>query len=107
MSLLSHDTFWNAVISLPTTKKMLNMSLKQCSACGRSVREAALDDYVGKTDGKCGKCSGFYSRMIRFWIEFLRRSLSIKREKVEQLLAGPYARRAGINIARSFSHFGL
>ena len=107
MSLLSHDTFWNAVITLPMTKKMLQLSLKKCPQCGRTVLEAALDDYVGKTDKKCQKCSGFYSQMIRFWIEFLRRSLSVKREKVEKLLADPYARRAVLNIARSFSYFGI
>jgi len=107
MSLLSHDRFWNAVISMPTTKKMLNLSLKKCPECGRTILEAALDDYVGKTDKKCEKCSGFYSQMIRFWIEFLRRSLSVKREKVEKLLADPYARRAITNIARSFSYYGI
>jgi len=104
MSLLNHDTFWNAVISFPTTKKMLDLSLKKCGACGRTVLEAALDDYVGKTD-KCEKCSGFYSQMIRFWIEFLRRSLSLKREKVEKLLADPYARRAITNITKTFSYY--
>jgi radical SAM protein with 4Fe4S-binding SPASM domain len=107
MSLLSHDSFWNAVITLPTTKKMLQLSLKKCGACGRTILEAALDDYVGKTDRKCEKCSGFYSQIIRFWIEFLRRSLSVKREKVEKLLADPYARRAVINLAKSFIHFGI
>ena len=107
MSLLSHDSFWNAVISFPTTKRMLNLSLKKCPRCGRTILEAALDDYVGIADKECEKCSGFYSQMIRFWIEFLRRSLSVKKEKVEKLLADPYARRAVINIARSFSHFGI
>ncbi|MCW4019016.1 MAG: radical SAM protein [Candidatus Bathyarchaeota archaeon] len=107
MSLLSHDNFWNAIISFPTTKKMLQLSLKRCSACGRTVLEAALDDYVGKTDPKCSKCSGAYSRIIGFWIEFLRKSLNIKREKVEKLLADPYAQRAVLNIARSFGYFGI
>ncbi|MCJ7560004.1 radical SAM protein, partial [Candidatus Bathyarchaeota archaeon] len=107
MSLLSHDSFWNAVISFPTTKKMLQLSLKKCDACDRTTLEAALDDYVGKTDKKCKKCSGFYSQMIRFWIEFLRRSLSVKREKVEKLLVDPYARRAITDVARSFSYFGI
>jgi radical SAM protein with 4Fe4S-binding SPASM domain len=106
MSLLSHDSFWNAVISLSTTKKMLQLSLKKCGTCDRTILEAALDDYVGNTDNKC-RCGGFYSRIIGFWIEFLRRSLSIKREKVEKLLADPYAKRAIIIIVRSFSHFGI
>jgi len=106
MSLLSHDSFWNAVISLPTTKKMLQLSLKKCGACGRTILEAALDDYVGKTDKKC-KCGGFYSQIIGFWIEFLRRSLALKREKVEKLLADPYAKRAIINLTKSFIYFGI
>ena len=107
MSLLSHDSFWNAVISFPTTKKMLQLSLKKCGACDRTILEAALDDYVGKTDKKCEKCGGFYSQMIRFWIEFLRRSLSVKREKVEKLLADPYAKRAIITLTKSFSYYGI
>lgn len=106
MSLLSHDSFWNAIISLPTTKKMLQLSLRKCGACNRTILEAALDDYVGKKAAKC-KCNGLYSRIIRFWIEFLRRSLNIKREKVEKLLADPYARRAIINLVKSFIHYGI
>ena len=106
MSLLSHDSFWNAVIRLPTTKKMLQLSLKECGLCKRTILEAALDHYVGKAGNKC-KCGGFYSQIIRFWIGFLRRSLSVKKEKVKTLLADPYARRAIINIVRSFSHFGI
>jgi radical SAM protein with 4Fe4S-binding SPASM domain len=106
MSLLSHDSFWNAVISLPTTKKMLQLSLRKCGACGRTILEAALDDYVGKTDKKC-RCGGLYSRIIGFWIDFLRRSLSLRREKVEKLLADPYARRAIVTLVRSFTHFGI
>ena len=106
MSLLSYDSFWNAVISLPTTKKMLQLSLRKCGACGRTILEAALDDYVGKTDNKC-RCGGLYSRIIGFWIDFLRRSLSLRREKVEKLLADPYARRAIVTLVRSFTHFGI
>ncbi len=107
MSILSHDTFWNAVISLPMTKKMLRMSLKKCSKCGRTVLEAALDDYAGKTDLKCDKCSGLYSQVIGFWVEFLRRTLNIKREKVEKLLVDPYARKAVINLTKSFAYIGI
>ena len=107
MSLLSHDSFWNAVITLPMTKRMLKLSLQKCPACGRTVLEAALDDYAGKTDRKCGKCSRFYSQVIGFWIEFLRRSLNFKREKVEKLLADRYARTAVLNLVRSFAYFGI
>ncbi len=107
MSILSHDRFWNAIISFPTTKKMLQLSLKKCPECGRTVLEAALDNYVGKPDAKCQKCSRFYSRVIGFWIDFLRRSLNVKKDKVDKLLADPYARRAVLNIARSFSYFGI
>jgi radical SAM protein with 4Fe4S-binding SPASM domain len=107
MSLLSHDSFWNAVITLPMTKKMLRLSLKKCGACGRTVLEAALDDYVRKTDKKCARCSGLYSQVIGFWIEFLRRSLNVKREKTEKLLADQYARRAIANLTRSFAYLGI
>jgi len=107
MSILSHDTFWNAVITLPMTKKMLQMSLKKCGACGRTVLEAALDDYAGKTDRHCDKCSGLYSQIIGFWVEFLRKTLNIKRAKVEKLLTDPYARRAVINLTKSFAYLGI
>jgi radical SAM protein with 4Fe4S-binding SPASM domain len=107
MSLLSHDSFWNAVITMPMTKKMLQMSLKKCPACGRTVLEAALDDYTGKSGQKCSKCSSLYSQVIGFWIEFLRRSLNVKRSKIDQLLADPYARRAVVNLTRTFAYIGI
>ena len=107
MSILSHDTLWNAVISLPMTKKMLQLSLKKCGKCGRTVLEAALDDYGGKIDRKCDKCSGLYSQIIGFWIEFLRKGLGFKREKAEKLLTDRYARAAVINLVQSFDYFGI
>jgi radical SAM protein with 4Fe4S-binding SPASM domain len=85
---------------------MLQLSLRKCGECGRTILEVALDGYVGKTKAEC-RCGGFYSRVIGFWIDFLRRSLSIRREKVEKLLADPYARRAIITLVQSFSHFGI
>jgi radical SAM protein with 4Fe4S-binding SPASM domain len=86
---------------------MLDLSLRRCDTCGRTVLEAALDDYVGKTDKKCKGCNRMYPKIIGFWIDFLRRSLSLKREKVEKLLADPYARRAIKNIVQSFTYFGI
>jgi len=86
---------------------MLDLAMKKCDVCGKTVLEAALDDYVGKADKKCEGCSGLYSKIIGFWIDFLRRSLSLKREKVEKLLADPYARRAISNIVMSFIHYGI
>jgi radical SAM protein with 4Fe4S-binding SPASM domain len=107
MSILSHDRFWNAMIKFPTTRKMLQLSLKKCPKCGRTILEAALDNYVGKTDAKCSKCNRFYSRVIGFWIDFLRKSLNVKKDKVDKLLTDPYARTAVLNIARSFGYFGI
>jgi sulfatase maturation enzyme AslB (radical SAM superfamily) len=107
LSILSHDTFWNAVIALPMTKKMLQLSLKKCSKCGRTVLEAALDDYAGKTDKKCSGCSRFYSQVIGFWVEFLRRGFGFKRSKVEKLMTDRYARTAVLNLVRSFAIFGI
>ena len=107
MSVLSHDSFWNAVMTLPMTKKMLQMSMKKCSVCDRTVLEAALDEYAGKTKLKCNKCSGLYSQVIGFWVEFLRKSLNIKRAKVEKLLTDPYARRAIMNLTKSFAYMGI
>jgi radical SAM protein with 4Fe4S-binding SPASM domain len=95
------------MITLPMTKKMLKLSLKKCPSCGRTVLEAALDNYSGKTDKQCGKCSNLYSQIIGFWVEFLRKSLNIKREKVNKLLADPYAKRAVLNLARSFTYMGI
>jgi len=107
MSLISHDSFWNAVITLPVTKKMLELSLGECSSCGRTVLEAALDDYIGRTDSKCSKCSSLYSQIIGFWIEFLRRSLNVTREKAENLLSDKYARRAIASLVRTFAYIGI
>ena len=86
---------------------MLKLSLRKCPACGRTVLEAALDDYAGKADLQCEKCSVLYSQVIEFWLEFLRRSLNFKREKVAKLLADPYARRAVLNLTKSFAYLGI
>jgi len=107
MSILSHDKFWNSIVSMPMTKKMLQLSLKKCPVCGRTVLEAALDEYGGKTDRHCSKCSPFYSKIIAFWIEFLRRALGFKRAKVEKLLTDRYARNAVLNLVESFEYYGI
>ena len=107
MSILSHESFWNAIVSMPMTKKMLQLSLRKCSTCGRIVLEAALDDYGNKKSNYCEKCSSFYSQIIAFWIEFLRKALGFKRAKVEQLLTDKYARNAVLNLVESFEYFGI
>jgi len=107
MSIISHSSFWNAVIRLPVIKRMLELSLKKCATCDRTVLESALDEYVGEVDERCKKCGGLYSRIIGFWIEFLRRSLNVRREKVEKLLTDPYARRAIVTIVKSFIYYGI
>ncbi|MDT8783039.1 MAG: radical SAM protein [Candidatus Bathyarchaeota archaeon] len=107
MSILSHDSFWNAVISMPMTKKMLQLSLKKCDFCKRTVLEAALDDYCNINKQQCNKCNRFYSGIIGFWIDFLRISLNFKREKVEKLLSDRFARRAVVNLVESFVYFGI
>lgn len=84
---------------------MLNLSLKVCEACGRQIIDAALDDYLGLSF-KCSKCSP-YSHIIRFWIEFLRRSLAIEETKVKKILADSYARRGIKSIIKTFTHFGI
>jgi radical SAM protein with 4Fe4S-binding SPASM domain len=106
MNLLSYHNFWNAIISLPTTKKMLELSLKKCDFCNKTILEAALTEYVGKSHG-CQNCRGLYSKIISFWIEFLRLSLSVKRDKIEKLLDDPYTKRAISTIVKSFLHFGI
>ncbi len=62
---------------------------------------------VAKPTRKCDKCSGLYSQIIGFWIEFLRKGLGFKREKAEKLLTDRYARAAVINLVQSFDYFGI
>lgn len=107
MSLLSHDSFWNAVVTLPMTRKMLELTLSKCDSCGRTVLDSALDDYVGRAEKQCSNCSVLYSRIIEFWIEFLRRSLNVSKEKAKKLLSDRYARRAVANLAKTFAYIGI
>lgn len=100
------SNFWDAVITSPPVKGMLTLSLKKCDACGRQVLETALNDYVGLNKQKCKKCS-VYSRIIGFWIEFLRGSLSIEEAKVKKILADSYARRGIKSVVRTFTYFGV
>jgi radical SAM protein with 4Fe4S-binding SPASM domain len=101
-----YSNFWDAVVTSPPVKEMLTLSLKECDACGRQILETALNDYAGLNTQKCRKCH-VYSRIIRFWIEFLRRSLSIEDAKVKKILADSYARRGIKSIVRTFTYFGI
>lgn len=103
---LRFSNFWNAVISSPPIKRMLTLSLKKCNACGRQILETALNDYAGLNKHKCEKCTA-YSRIIRFWIEFLRRSLSVEEGKVKKILADSYAKRGIQSIVKTFTFFGV
>jgi radical SAM protein with 4Fe4S-binding SPASM domain len=103
---IEYSSFWNAVITFPMIKKMLMLSLKKCDGCGRQVLDVALDQYVGLDSQMCKKCS-VPSRVINFWVEFLRKSLAIEREKVKKILADPYARRGIKSIVKTFIHFGI
>ncbi len=103
---IKFSNFWNAVITSPPVKRMLTLSLKVCDACGRQILETALDDYVDLNTQKCKKCS-VYSRIIGFWIEFLRRSLSIEEAKVKKILADSPARRGIKSIVKTFTYFGV
>jgi len=94
-------------MTLPMTRKMLELSLSKCGSCGRTVLEAALDDYVGSIEKQCDKCNVLYSRIIQFWIEFLRRSLNLRKEKAQKLLSDRYARRAVANLAKTFAYMGI
>ncbi|MEM2338458.1 MAG: radical SAM protein [Candidatus Bathyarchaeia archaeon] len=106
MNPLKYSGFWNAVITFPITKKMLMLSLKKCDNCGRQVLDVALDQYVGLNSQVCKKCS-VPSQMINFWVEFLRKSLTIEKKKVERILADPYARRGIKSIVKTFIYFGI
>lgn len=103
---IRYSNFWDAIITSPPVKRMLTLSLKECNVCGRQILETALNDYVGLNTHKCSKC-GIYSRIIGFWIEFLRRSLSIEEGKVKRILVDIYARRGIQSIVKTFTYFGL
>jgi len=103
---LKHSSFWDALITSPPIKKMLNLSLEKCPVCERQVLDIAIDDYVGLASRKCGKCT-LYSKIIRFWIEFLRRGLFVERGRVEKTLADPHVRRGVKNIVKTFVYFGI
>jgi radical SAM protein with 4Fe4S-binding SPASM domain len=68
--------------------------------------DIALDDYVGRNYTKCFSCA-FYSRVIRFWINFLRAGFTVERNRVSKLLADPYSRRAIKSIIGGFRDFGV
>ena len=51
MSLLSHDRFWDAVIRFPSTKKMLDLAMKKCDVCGKTVSEAGYQQHRFRAHG--------------------------------------------------------
>ncbi len=87
-------------------KWMLTTTLAQCSKCGKTHLDIALDDYVGSNNPKCLACR-FYSIIIRFWIHFLRTSIHVERNRVSKLFSDPHARRAVRSIIGGFREFGV
>ncbi|MFW6117560.1 MAG: radical SAM protein [Thermoproteota archaeon] len=106
MTIISYNHFWDAIMRLPTTRKMLTLALSKCGGCGKSVLDSALDDYVGSNEEKCEHCR-LYSLIIRFWMEVLRNALAADKSKVQKILADSYARRAIKSVVRGFIHFGV
>jgi len=104
--LLQDEKIWTAVLKLPPIKWMLETTLASCSKCDRTHLDIALDDYVGRNHAKCFSC-GFYSKVIRFWINFLRAGFNVERNRVSKLLADPYSRRAIKSIIGGFRDFGV
>lgn len=103
---IRYNQFWDAVVSSPPVRRMLTLSMKVCGGCGRQIIDAAFDDYTGAGTVECGKCR-LYSWIIRFWIEFLRRSLSVDKDKVRSLLVDKHVRRGVKSIIRTFAYFGI
>ncbi|MCS7096415.1 MAG: radical SAM protein [Candidatus Bathyarchaeota archaeon] len=103
---IKYSNFWNAVVTSTPVKRMLELSLSKCVVCGREVLDTALDTYAGLKVQECGKCR-IYSRIIIFWIEFLRRSLSVDKKKVIKILSDQYARRGIKSMVNTFIHFGI
>ncbi|MEM2093587.1 MAG: radical SAM protein [Candidatus Bathyarchaeia archaeon] len=103
---IQHSNFWNAVVTSTPVKRMLALSLSKCAICGREVLDTALDAYTGLKVQGCGKCR-INSKIIMFWIEFLRRSLSVDKGKVCRILGDPYARRGIKSLVKTFVYFGI
>ncbi len=85
---------------------MLETTLAKCSKCNKTHLEIALDDYIGRNYTKCFSCD-FNSKVIRFWINFLRTGFHVERNRVSKLLADPYSRRAIKSIIGGFRDFGV
>jgi hypothetical protein len=56
---------------MPTTKKMLNLSLKKTRHCGENILDAApVDDYVGKLTPSATNVQLLIHSKIRFGLTF-------------------------------------
>jgi radical SAM protein with 4Fe4S-binding SPASM domain len=85
---------------------MLKITLEDCWKCDKTHLDVAFDDYVGRKHKKCLSCA-FYSRIIRFWIDFFRTGFNIERSRVSKLLVDAYSRRAMKSIVGGFLDFGV
>lgn len=85
---------------------MLKITLEGCWKCDKTHLDVAFDDYVGRKHKKCLSCA-FYSRIIRFWIDFFRTGFNVERSRVSKLLADAYSRRAMKSIVGGFLDFGV
>ncbi len=106
MNLLTNEKLWNAIFKTPPVKWMLKITLATCQECGKTHLETALDDYAGKNTSKCFSCS-LYSKIIRFWINFLTRTLAVEKSRVSKILSDSYTRRALKSIVAGFVDYGF
>jgi radical SAM protein with 4Fe4S-binding SPASM domain len=106
MNLLTNQRLWSTILKTPPVKWMLKATLAPCQKCGKTHLETALDDYTRKNQTKCFSCS-INSRIIRFWVSFLTRTLAIKKSRVSKLFTDPYTRRAMRSIISGFVDYGF
>lgn len=106
MDLLTNEKLWNAVLTTPSVKWMLKTALTTCSRCNRVPLETALDNYAGKNHSFCFSC-GLYSRVIKFWVNFVQKALGVEKSRVSKLFADSYVRRALNSIVYGFLEFGF
>ncbi len=106
MNLLTNEKIWNTIIRTPPVKWMLKTTLSQCKKCNKNPLEITLDNYVGKNNSICSNCK-IYSRVIEFWINFIQKTLAVKKSRITKLFADSYVRRALFSIVSGFNEFGF
>lgn len=98
-------TFQN-IIESQISRKILEMSLKECEECGQSKLESALKYYVGSQDDICRKCK-MVLPLVKIIVEQGLKSFDTDEEALKNQMQDEYWMKGLVSVIKGLTYFGL